>query len=128
MTLSTPCDKQTIPFQDCNVRLWRKGHLLSHSARIATFLTADSVTASIANTKNGTKGTVVHHKAFGEPICPVAALARQIANIQIGLHRGPINIVYTAVGRTSCISDRDIGIVVRWGGTLDSLISWGYNP
>jgi hypothetical protein len=125
-TQSTPRDKRTIPLQDCNVRLWRKGHLLSHSAGLATFLTADSATVSIANTKNGTKGTVVHHKAFGGPICPVAALARRIANIQIGPHRGPINIVYTAAGCTSCLSDRNIGIAVRWGATADSLISRGY--
>jgi hypothetical protein len=84
------------------------------------------VTVSIANTKNGTKGAVIHHKAFGGPICPVAVLARQIANIQMGPHRGLINIVHTATGRTSCISDRDIGIAVQWGAMADSLISQGY--
>ncbi len=84
------------------------------------------MTVSIANTKNGTKGAVIHHEAFGGPICPVAVLACQIANIQMGPHRGLINIVYTAAGRTSRVSDCDTGIAVRWGATADSLISQGY--
>jgi hypothetical protein len=57
---------------------------------------------------------------------PYAALARRIANIQIGLHRGPISIVYKAAGCTSHISDRNIQIAVQWGATADSLISRGY--
>jgi hypothetical protein len=125
-TPATPRDKCTIPLHDCNVRLWQNGHLLSHSAGLTTLLTADSATVSIAHTKNGAKGTVVHHKAFGRPICPGAALAQRIANIQMGPPSGIINLVYMASGQTSCVSDHDIGIVVQWGAASDSLISWGY--
>ncbi len=56
----------------------------------------------------------------------MAALAHQIANIQMGPHRSLINIVYTAAGRTARVSDSNIGIAVRWGETSDSLISRGY--
>ena len=79
-----------------------------------------------AHTKNGTKGAVVHHSRGRGSICPVAALARRVANIQAGPARGNINLVYHTGGRISRVSDRDIGITVRWGATCDYIISKGY--
>ncbi len=76
--------KCTIALRDQDVHLWRKGHLIPHSAGLDLLLTVDSATICIAHTKNGTKGALVHHKAFGGPICPVAALARCSANMQGG--------------------------------------------
>ena len=70
-TASRRCQpKRTIPLQKCDVRLWRKGQLLDHESMLPTLLSADSAIISIANTKNGTKGAVVHHDAFGGNICP----------------------------------------------------------
>jgi hypothetical protein len=89
-------------------------------------LQADSATICIAHMKNGTKGAVVHHSRGRGSICPVAALARRVANIQAGPASGCINLVYHIGGRISRVSDRDIGIAVRWGATLDSLMSKGY--
>jgi hypothetical protein len=34
--------------------------------------------------------------------------------------------VYHTGGRVSRVSDRDIGIAVRWGATLDNLMSKSY--
>jgi hypothetical protein len=68
-------EKRTIPLQRSDIRLRKNGILLLHSAILTTLLKADSATICIANTKNGTKGAVVHHEAFGGPICPVATLA-----------------------------------------------------
>ena len=76
-------------------------------------LQADSATVCIAHTKTGTKGAVVHHSCGRGPICPVAALAQQVANIQAGPARGNINLVYHAGGRVSRVTDQDIGIAVR---------------
>ena len=70
-----PWDKWTITLRDCDVRLWKDGNLLPHSAGWETLLSANSATICIAHTKNGTKGAVVHHDAIGGPICPVAVLA-----------------------------------------------------
>ena len=67
--------KRTISLRKCNICLWCKGNLLDPSAELATLLTTDSGTICIANTKNGTKGAVVHHDAIGGTLCPVAALA-----------------------------------------------------
>jgi hypothetical protein len=91
-------------------------------------LMADSATICIANTKNGTKGMVVHHDAFGGPICPVAALARRIANIQQAKSpRCPINSVFPPAGRIpTLVSDRDIGTAIQWGATFDCLLTCGY--
>jgi hypothetical protein len=62
--------------------------------------------------ENGKKGAVVHHKAFGGIICPVAALARRIANVQAGPAEGPLNRAYHLSGKVTRVSDRDIGIAV----------------
>ena len=121
-----PRKKRTIPLRRCDVRLWRKGQVLSQSAGLEVLLQADSATICIANTKNGTKGAVVHHEAFGGIICPVAALARRIANVQAGPAQGPLNRVYHLSGKVTRVSDRDIGIAVRWGATSDSLLTRGY--
>jgi hypothetical protein len=99
---ASPQEKRTIPLRDCNIRLWTwDGHLISHSAGLDTLLQADSATVCIAHTKNGTKGVVVHHSRGCGSICPVAMLARRVANIQAGPARGNINLVYHAGGCTS---------------------------
>jgi hypothetical protein len=123
---ATPRQKRTIPLRKCDVQLWRKGQVLSHSAGLEALLRADSATICIANMKNGTKGAVVHHEAFGGIICPVAALARRFANVQAGPAKGSLNRVYHLSGKVTRVSDRDIGIAVRWGATSDSLLTRGY--
>jgi hypothetical protein len=89
-------------------------------------LQAESATICIAHTKNGTKGAVVHHSRGRGSICPVAALARRVANIQAGPARGNINLVYTTGGRISRVTDRDVGLAVRWGAASDQLLARGY--
>ena len=71
-----PREKRTIPLQDCDIRLWKDGCLISHSAGLDALLKADSATVCIAHTKNETKGAVVHHSCGWGPICPVAAMAQ----------------------------------------------------
>jgi hypothetical protein len=113
--------------QDCDIRLWTCDEcLISHSAGLDVLLQADSATVCIAHTKNGTKGAVVHHSCGHGPICPVVALDQRVANIQAGPAWGNINLVYHTGGRISQVSDRDIGIAVRWGAMSDQLVSKGY--
>ena len=121
-----PRDKQTIALRDCNVRLWKDGNLLPHSAGWETLLSADSATICIARTKNGTKGAVVHHDAIGGPICLVATLARRIANIQQGSNKMQICWVCHPLGANSWVTDQDIGRGIRWGATFDCLLTRGY--
>jgi hypothetical protein len=120
--------KRTVALRDCDIQMWRKGVLISHSVGLTTLLTADSTTICIKNPKNGTKGAVVHHDAFGGPICPVAALAQRIANIQQAKSPTcPINSVFhPAGGRPTLVSNRDIGTAIRWGATFDCLLTRGY--
>ncbi len=108
------------------MHLWRKGQLIPHSTGLDLLLTVDSATICIAHTKNGTKVAVVHHKAFGGPICPVAALARRIANMQGGPASDSLSSVYHASGQVTRVLDRDIGISIRWGATSDRLLTQGY--
>jgi hypothetical protein len=94
-----PRAKWTIALRDCDIWMWWKGVLIPHLAGLTTLLMVDSATICIANTKNGTKGAVVHHDAFGGPICPVSALARRIANIQQAKSpECPINAVFLPAG------------------------------
>ena len=125
-TASNKKAKRTIALRDCDVRLWRKGQVIPHSAGRACLLMADSATICIAHTKNGTKGAVVHHECGIGPICPVAALARRIANMQGGPTTGSLSLVYHPSGRVTRVSDWDIGIAVRWGATYDRLLTRGY--
>ncbi len=68
----------------------------------------------------------MHHEAFGGPVCPVAALARRIANIQTGPATETIDSVYIGPSKSSRVTDRDIGIAVRWGAIYDGLLLKGY--
>ncbi len=69
---------------------------------------------------------MVHHEAFGGPLCPVAALARQVANIGHTVEACPLNRVSHASGRVTSATDRDIGTAVHWGATSDGLLAKGY--
>jgi hypothetical protein len=97
-TASSKKPKRIIALQDCDVRLWQKGRVILHSAGRARLLMADSATICIAHTKNGTKGAVVHHDCGSGPICPVAALAWHIADMQGGLMLGSLSLVYHLLG------------------------------
>jgi hypothetical protein len=119
--------KRTIPLRDCDIRLLYQGKIIPHLAGIQALLRADTATISIAHTKNGTKGAVVHHDTIGGWICPVLALACHVANIQqANSITCQLNAVYSASGRCSQVSDRDIGIAVQWGATCDCLLTQGY--
>ena len=72
------------------------------------------------------KGAFVHHDAFGGDICPVAALARRIANLRGMWALTPLRTVCHPPTRTTRISDRDVTIAVRWGATYDCLMAEGY--
>ncbi len=123
---ATFCAKRTIPLRMCNVRLWDKGIVLQHSSGLANLLPADNATICIAHTKNGLKGVVVHHEVIGGPICPMAALARRIANISLGPLRGTLDTVYHGSTAISKVTDCDIGITVWWGSIYDGLLLRGY--
>jgi hypothetical protein len=113
---TSPCNlwaNHTILLQICDVRLWRQGQLLNHESTLAPLLQADSATIAIANTKNGTKGVVVHHDAIGGSCCPVAALAQQIANLHGMQPTTPFITLCLPRTGTSQITDRDITIVVH---------------
>ncbi len=69
---------------------------------------------------------MVHHEAFGGPICQVAVLARRIANMQGRPALGSLSSIYCALDRVTRVLDRDIGIAVCWGAMSDRLLTQGY--
>ena len=100
--------------------------LLNHDSDLAALHLADSATISIAHTKNGTKGAVIHHDAIGGVLCPVAALARHVANLHGMPPPTPLSTVCRRGSRSLFISDRDVTLAVRWGAMSDSLLAKGY--
>ena len=118
--------KRTIALRKCDVRLWSKGRIISPKESLETLLRADAATICIANTKNGTKGAVVHHEAIGGPVCPVAALAQRIHNLHTASAACPLSTVFHTDKQPTTVSDRDITIAVRWGATFDGLLDRGY--
>jgi len=118
--------KRTIALRKCDIRLWSNGRVLSLEASLETLLGADAATICIANTKNGTKGAVVHHESIGGPVCPVAALARRIHNLHSASTTCPLSTVFHTDRQPTTVSDRDITIAVRWGATFDGLLDRGY--
>jgi hypothetical protein len=118
--------QRTIALQQCDVQLWCCGILLNPGAPLNTLLTDKSATICIANMKNGTKNAVVHHKAIRDVLCPVAALARRLHNIQPGSKQRPISTVFPLHKEPTRVSDRNITIAVRWGATRDGLLERGY--
>ncbi len=107
------------------MRLWRDGVLFNHESGVEALRLADSATISIAHTKNGTKGAVVHHDAIGGEICLVAALARHVANLHGMSTTTPLSTVCHSGARSLPISDRDVTLAVRWGATCDCLLAKG---
>ena len=68
----------------------------------------------------------MHHEAFGGTLCPVAALARRIHNLQLAAATCPISTVVHGDRQPTRVSDRDITIAVRWGASQDGLTGRGY--
>jgi hypothetical protein len=108
------------------VGLWKDGNLLDHELELKALLTADRATIFIANTKNGTKGAVVHHDAIGGAICPFAALAWQISNLRGMEPACGLSTVCHPASRATRVSDRCITVAVRWGAIFNCLLDKGY--
>ena len=121
--------KRTQPLRRQDIKLWKKGRLLSHFAPLSKLILADSATIYLENQKNGKKGAHVHHEAIGTAICPVAALVRRVHNLAAHTKDGktPLGTVFTSARKKSNVSDRDITTAVRWGALQDNLIAQGYS-
>jgi hypothetical protein len=73
---------RTVQFQCKDVRLWRLGQLLDHTAPLEHLLQADGVTLHIDNQKNRQRGQTVHHSAVNAWFCPAKACARCVHEIR----------------------------------------------
>ena len=73
---------RTVQFRCQDVRLWRFGQLLDHTAPLEHLLQADGVTLHIDNQKNGQRGQTVHHSAVNAWFCPAKACARRVHEIR----------------------------------------------
>ena len=80
-------ERCTVPLQKSDVKLWRGTQRLDSNAEWAVLATANAVTITLENQKNGQKGyTLHHHKTDNQEMCPVVSLARLLYAIK---GRGP---------------------------------------
>ncbi len=114
-------EKRTVPLRKCDLQLWKDSNLLDYELELKALLMANSATISILNTKNGTKGAVVHHDAIGGTICPVAALAWRIANLRGMEPMCGLSTVCHPAART-----KQVLVAVQWGATFNCLLDKGY--
>jgi integrase len=117
----------TVQFRRQDVRFFRNGQVLPHSAPLETLRQADAVRLFIDNQKNGQRGSTMHHTSLPGAFCPVKALANRVYH----LHRlAPANaeLPLSFVSPSAHISSSAITLAVRESVVLSGLLNSGYSP
>ena len=116
---------RTVQFRCQDVRLWRFGQLLDHTAPLEHLLQADGVTLHIDNQKNGQRGQTVHHSAVNAWFCPAKACARRVHEIRsAGL---PPDTPLSFLGNNTHVVAADILNAVRMAARQTNLPANGYD-
>jgi hypothetical protein len=118
---------RTVQFRRGDVRFFRNGVVLPHSAPLATLLQADAARLYIDNQKNGQRGSTMHHTAHAGEFCPIKALARRVHHLYTLDPTAP-KLPLSMVNIGSHISSNDITLAVRESVILSGLLNCGYNP
>jgi hypothetical protein len=117
--------KLTIAFRRKDIRLWRDGHLIPHTAPLPTLLQADSATLYLENQKNSQKGASIHHSSVtSSAACPVRALARIVHSLLniTPEEDAPISLY----GTQQHITSQHITKALRQAAVRSGLLECGY--
>ena len=116
-----------MPLRGRDIKLWSQGQILSHTLPLHILLTADAVTISLENQKNGHKNAVLHHTASGDPtFCPVFASAHLVYALG-GNSESALGTFLDEKGKTASVKASDIRSAVRAGAVGDKLHDCGYD-
>jgi len=120
--------RRTVPLRRQDIKLWGGMNLLSHQASLDELLSADSVTISLENQKNGHKNVVLHHTTSGDsafdPVKSAARLVHVIAST------APSTALGTFVDESGCtrqVLPSAIRAAVRVAAVGDQLEAAGYD-
>jgi hypothetical protein len=110
-----------------DVRFFRHGQIVLHSALLATLLQGKGVCLYLDNQKNSQRGSTMYHTATPGDFCPIKALAHrvhQLYTIDPVDATLPLSFVTLGVHITSTHITR----ALRKGVILAGLLNAGYNP
>jgi hypothetical protein len=125
---STRTRTRTVQFRRGDIRFFKDGHILPHSAPLATLLQADAARLYLDNQKNGQRGSTMHHTAVADStFCPIKALARRVHHLYESDPTAP-HLPLSFVGLGLHITSADITLAVRESVVLSGLLDCGYNP
>jgi hypothetical protein len=118
---------RTVQFRRQDVRFFKAGQVVPHSAPLAELRQADSVRLYIDNQKNGQRGSTMHHTATSDDFCPVRALANRVQTLY---HVDPQDqsLPISLVPNANHITSTDITRAVRESVILSGLLNSGYSP
>jgi integrase len=118
---------RTVQFRRQDVRFFKNGTILPHSASLATLRTADAVRLYLDNQKNGQRGATMHHTARPSPFCPVKALAARVHHLfQIAPASPEMPLSFVGLG--TYVTSSHITLAVRESVVLSGLLNSGYSP
>jgi integrase len=100
---------------------------LSPMTPLANLLTADSVTITLDNQKNGQRDATLHHEALPtNPLCPVRACARRFAQIRLCDPLNP-NAILSLYAPHKHVSARQMAAGIQRGAVRSMIWMQGYD-
>jgi hypothetical protein len=124
---TTRTKTRTVQFRRQDIRFFKQGIILPHSAPLAELRNADAVRLYLDNQKNGQRGSTMHHTALNGSFCPVKALANRTYYLySLAPLDDSVPISLAAPG--THVSSAHITLAVRESVILAGLLNSGYNP
>jgi hypothetical protein len=126
-TASARTPTRTQQFRRMDVRFFRHGQIIPHSAPLAVLVQAEGVRLYLDNQKNSQRGSTMYHTASPGDFCPVKALAHRVHmlyNLDPGDASFPLSFVHLGTNVTSTQITR----ALRESVVLAGLLNAGYNP
>ena len=120
--------KRTVPLRKRDLKLWKGDRPISPDSDWDTLLTADRVSITLDNQKNGMRNVTLSHETSHDPaLDPVRAAAHLLHAIQNRPNYTPVGTFETARGRTSKVSAKNVIDHLRLGAGLAGLQQSGYD-
>jgi hypothetical protein len=118
---------RTVQFRRMDVRFFRNGQIVPHSAPLATLVQCEGVRLYLDNQRNSQRGSTMYHTATPGDFCPVKALAHRVHRLY-SIDSVDIQLPLSFVTVGSHVTSTLITRVLREGVVLAGLLNAGYNP
>ena len=116
---------RTVQFRLCDFRFWQGQTLLPLNSATAILEAASSVTLTMDNQKNGSRGDILHQEAVHADFCPVRSAAALVSAIIA--QQMPLTTAISFVQPGVYVLPVHVLQAVRRGARLAMLTNSGYN-